>query len=512
MTRTRVPFIVSLAFGVILFQSQFSIHQKVFFEKFLPGNYNLISTNEASSIYPAITRASMEDDKQQRTNKLLYLNQTTAEGLQRANGEFSSTNPSSTFDILSISSKFNLKLSHAQHETFASHASVRNFIIATEDDDPDPTCYKTTTMEDVEQQSRTCKHYKHWQDLNALNKLTKYFSNGYANINWLKGKQNPSGWVCAQKRFHSAFVKYIELLQQSNVRIPDYLMIMDEDTYVNIHDLEKYLMQSSSMEKDDGNVPLSSQTPVIYAGCRVRAPVSSIKWTFPFGGWGIYLSQGAIKKWMAPIDCKNQENTEHMELCRRYSSTPSNSASVTIGEGNFFQNGMSLNKVFRLYLEKQDTYCLHGDWFFGYIANYLNISRHVIPTAGEYPVVGYGGQSAKYFDQAETGPENRLHTIMGSEQYKFAEGLCLYGNGMYNEDEAHPNEKAHFKSAHYYIPVKGDMKIKHRKPWRNSQKCIHNTTICHYVKDPENMKQLYIEAEKHRSFSHPLENNMKISV
>ena len=85
---------------------------------------------------------------------------------------------------------------------------------------------------------------------------------------------------------------------------------------------------------------------------------------------------------------------------------------------------------------------------------------------------------------------------MGSEQYKkFPEGLCLYGNGMYNEDEAHPNERAHYKNAHFYIPVKGNMKIKHR---RNSQKCIYHTTICNYVKDPDYMKRLSTESENHR--------------
>ena len=498
--RRRVSFIFLLAFGVILlvFQSQFSIvHQKAYFEKLLvAGNYNFISTDEASSISPL--SAFLEDNNQRRTYKLLYLNQTTPERLQRAHREFLSTNPSSTFDILSISSKFNLRLPHTQHETFASHQSVRNFIIATEDDDPDPTCYKTTTMENVEKQSRTCKHYKHWQDLNAFNKLTKYFSNGYARINWLKGKQNPSGWLCAQKRFHYAFVKYIELLEQSQVLIPDYLMIMDEDTFVNVHHLEKYLMQTNSTEKDDGNVPLSSQTPVIYAGCRVRAPASSsIKFTFPFGGWGIYLSQGAMKKWVAPIDCTNQDNTEQVELCHRYSDPTSvSSSAITIGEQKFFQNGMNLNQVFRLYLEKHERYCLHGDWFFGYIANYLNMSRHVIPTAGEFPVVGYGGESAKWFDQNGAGPENRLHTIMGSEQYKFAEGLCLYGNGMYNEDGG--NEKIHYKNAHFYIQVNKSVTKGDRKLWRNSQECIYNTTICHYVKDPNDMKRLYTESENHR--------------
>lgn len=108
-------------------------------------------------------------------------------------------------------------------------------------------------------------------------------------------------------------------------------------------------------------------------------------------------------------------------------------------EGKFFRNGMSLNQVFKLHIHQKETYCLHVDWFFGYIANYLNISRHVVPK-GEFPVVGFGGRSAMFYGITKRGRKN-----LG---------------------------------------------------WKTSQQCVYNASICHYIyKDPIQMKQLYMEAE-----------------
>ncbi|GFH57827.1 hypothetical protein CTEN210_14303 [Chaetoceros tenuissimus] len=325
---------------------------------------------------------------------------------------------------------------------------------------------------------------------------------------WLQEKKNPTGWICAQKRFHSAFVKYMAMLEEHEDLIPDYLMIMDEDTYINVHDLEKYLITSDMSDKNDGYVPSSSETPVMFAGCRVRAPSHEIQFTFPFGGWGIYLSKGSLKKWLTPLDCdgnNGNKQSDHQELCLRYKTPFVNNATdttqITIGEGRFFQNGMNLNQVFMRYIQEQQHYCLHGDWFFGYIANYLNMSRHVIPGTGQLPTVGYGGNRAKGFDDNEIG-YNRLHTIMGSEQYGIPEGLCLYGNNgppKYNEDGME-------KEVHFYIPT-NHLRPRHRKGWKRSQTCIYNTTICHYIKDPNDMKRLYTESENQRGFIYSFEDN-----
>ncbi|GFH44532.1 hypothetical protein CTEN210_01006 [Chaetoceros tenuissimus] len=313
------------------------------------------------------------------------------------------------------------------------------------------------------------------------------------------------GWICAQKRFHSAFVKYMAMLEKNEDLIPDYLMIMDEDTYINVHDLEQYLMiDEMNNNQTDSYVP-PKETPVMFAGCRVRAPGHQIQFTFPFGGWGIYLSKGLLKKWLTPIDCdKNDEKikeSDQHELCRRYTTSFTNNATdttnVTIGEGKYFLNGMNLNQVFTRYIQEQEYYCLHADWFFGYIANHLNMSRHVIPGTGELPSVGFGGHKAKDSDDNEIG-FNRLHTIMGSETYVYPEGLCLYGN---NGPDKY-NKEGQVKEVHFYIPTKHEvLKPRHRKGWKRSQTCIHNTTICHYVKNPDDMKRLHTESDSHRTNS-----------
>ncbi|GFH61495.1 hypothetical protein CTEN210_17971 [Chaetoceros tenuissimus] len=308
-------------------------------------------------------------------------------------------------------------------------------------------------MLELEKISTRCSNrYKFWQNHNAYNKLTHHFSKGFTSIPWLKQKKNPIGWLCAINRADYAFIKYMELLQKSNAAIPDYLMIIDDDTFINMNQLYSYFISNSD---EDGYVPKSS-TPVIFAGCRVRAAVHQIRFTFPHGGLGIYLSRGALKKWMMPIHCNDTKNLDHVELCRRYTTNPTNSetdnANVTIGEGKFFRNGMNLNQVFKLLFHQGNINCFHGDWFFGYIANYLNISRHVVPK-GEFPTVGDGGMSAMFFDGTDresavegvdhdyeknrTVAENRLHAIMGSEIYKpqHPEGLCLHSDWMEKVDK-----------------------------------------------------------------------------
>lgn len=328
----------------------------------------------------------------------------------------------------------------------------------------------------------------------AYNLLTHNLQKLYARPEWLKTKKKVEGWFCAIKRQDYAFIKYMELFKKSGIPLPNYMMIIDDDTYLNIHHLENYLLQSV----DNVNVPRSTE-PVIFAGCRVRHPVHEMKWTFPFGGWGIYLSEGALKKWVRSIHCE-KENHEDTEICRLYRN-PSKS-DITIGEGKFFQNGMNLNEVFKNYLE-QEVYCLHGDWFYGYIANFLNISRHVVPHS-ELPTVGFGGSTSVWFDgsnrenpidgidqdfkEGREVSENRLHTIMGSEIYNIPQGQCLYGNNMGNKERE-------VKEVHYYIPVLKNIRKESRKNWKSSQSCIYNTTICHNVKDTETMKKLFQQAK-----------------
>lgn len=416
-----------------------------------------------------------------------------------------------SIDVLVAGSKAKTKAARTQFETWASHPSIRHFVLATEYDDPDPNCSSSTTAGDVERIVKTCRPGKSrndfWKKHNAVSKLTTFWKSWqFARLQWLQGKPNPAGWLCAQKRFISSFTKLVQLYDTKD-SLPDYLIIVDDDTYINLEHITEYLLKSPQRQAQEGisdderYVPLST-TPVVFAGCRIRSPESNIKQTMPFGGFGTFLSKGSLTRWMEPIHCEKtpSSSTEFEQaICQKYLPTSNSSSNiikteedmypshVTIGEGQFFQSGDSLNQVFHKYIHEMEYFCLHSDWFFGYIANFLNISRHVVPK-GEVPLVGQG-QSAKWFDQLNVNAnatENRLHAIMGGELYKRPEGFCLYGNGLDNA--------AHMvKEAHVWIP-----RGKHNNYYKLNQECQANTTICHYMKEAD-MERIHRESLKFRA-------------
>ena len=142
--------------------------------------------------------------------------------------------PPSSFivDILSVASISQLDLLNAQQKTFASHVSVRNFFNATEDDDADPECYKYLTLDDVSAVSNFCRRRQ------GLSHFYKTLRNGYARTQWLEKKKNPTGWMCAQTRPISGLMKVYKHYMNSHERLPDYLIIMDDDTYINMESFQ----------------------------------------------------------------------------------------------------------------------------------------------------------------------------------------------------------------------------------------------------------------------------------
>ena len=284
----------------------------------------------------------------------------------------------------------------------------------------------------------------------------------------------------------------------------------------------------------------------MFAGCRICSPAHDLKWTFPFGGFGTFLSRGSLERFMQPIVCDN-DNYNHnndndvnvsvdrqkgsssnngnnnidgdsdrdddheqsrfeQAICDKYQAGRHNNSSsnnnnnttkqqphyeysypfnATIGESQFFHSGMSLNDMFTKNIHEMELFCLHSDFFFGYIANFLNISRHVVPN-GEKPKFGQG-QTSQWFDEFDTDKdvaENRLHTIMGSEYYNnIPQGNCLFGNGNMNR----PNQ---VKTAYMWIPppLKGKGKYGHSN--KVNQDCMANSTICHHM-NKHDMEQVH---------------------
>ena len=384
-------------------------------------------------------------------NEILYIGKESVSSLlkkekllfdkqQKQKEESLRYDPNHKIDILVVSSKNSMELVQVQRETWASHSAIRHFFVSTEDDETQPKCRsqnnninnnnETTTLlsdNDLRRYCRKCRTHQFWVDMKGSNQLTKYLKNQYASIQWIQKKKNPQGWLCVQRRFVTSFTSLVQLYSETK-SLPDYLIVADDDTYVNIHHIVKdMIMDPLRRQRDDDVVVFPSfDTPVVTAGCRVRHPHQDIKLTFPYGGFGTFISKGSLYELIQPLHCNQTTTTTTMEpKCQKLLFHQNNNngentrlsypLSATIGEGTYFKNGDSLNQIFFKYSRQVEYFCLHSDWFMGYMANFYNISQHTT------------GSLNNWFDnENENVQESRLYSFKDTEIYRRPTGQCRY--------------------------------------------------------------------------------------
>ena len=305
-------------------------------------------------------------------------------------------------DILSIGSQERPELLTAQKESWASHRSVRHFYNATEIDDADPECHQYLTPHDVYNISVFCKHRR-----DDLHPLRYYLQNFFANVPWLKSKSNPVGWMCAQRRPLHGLYKVLtdysirmssstsnEKEKANNTRstaadnvLPDYLILLDDDTYFNIEKFQQMLVSDQAAlnakqyqyqhQHQRQQTVSSDLSPRVFAGCLVRYPIHIQNFTFPFGGYGTIFNRASLERLLRPMHCP-----QDTEFCTQLEEN-------IWGEKNLFQNGMTLIELMQAFVSNMpfrdkarglwkgtDGFCAHSDWMVGYFVNFYNISSH----------------------------------------------------------------------------------------------------------------------------------------
>ena len=262
-------------------------------------------------------------------------------------------------DILAVGSNSRPEFVQSQKETWATHDLIRNFFVVTEDDDAEEACRLGTldTYLAMNTIPRTCRK----KQTNWYQNRIRHF---YANPNWMYKKKNPSGWMCAQKRFGLGLgkilrsYKYVSENQNSTDSsvFPDYLLIVDDDTYYNLDVFKKIVLKDR-----DSNLPFGA------AGCRVNNGHG--KMYFAFGGFGATFSKGTLKKFLQPIHM-DQEPVDDWEKHVHNALNDS-----LIEERPTFQNGMSVSDLMEKYTREEPFadahswkrgFCLHSDWFISY--------------------------------------------------------------------------------------------------------------------------------------------------
>ena len=153
---------------------------------------------------------------------------------------FVSQAPSSglTTDIVSLGSVTRMDYLTAQIETWASHRGVRHYWGFSELQDFDPEC-SAMSEEARSAAVDTCKATQAFKDP----KMKSFSEEFYGLSEGNRVRSDDAGWICAQRRVGRALGWLHSQYSGGKTDIPDYLMVVDDDTYVDLVDVMNYLKQ-----------------------------------------------------------------------------------------------------------------------------------------------------------------------------------------------------------------------------------------------------------------------------
>jgi hypothetical protein len=272
------------------------------------------------------------------------------------------TTTTPTVDLLTIGSQWNLDSMEGQLKSWASHRSVRFFWGATELDDADPKCHEKFTSRHLRHLVDVCK-YTNYHD-GPLKPIRQWFP----RREWFVAGGKSVGWMCAQQRFAHAVGKVGRYYRRENIRLPDYFMIQDDDTWIGMEQMLSFLQTRNQ------------SIPYAGAGCMVVWPLHIVNFSFPYGGFGLVLNRLAIARLIRPLYCETSNSSSSewdLRNCQRIREN-------LVGEKMAFQDGMSVSDImdkhaamlpywkFRRW-KNDPGYCMLGDWILGYYVNYYDI-------------------------------------------------------------------------------------------------------------------------------------------
>lgn len=311
-----------------------------------------------------------------------------------------------TVDIVSIGSHTRVHYLEAQQRSFASHTSVRQFFPILEDDDDEPQCGSTVDWYNV---SAYC--YNHREAPYLLRKMQEF----YQSPKKLQTKENPAGWLCAQKRPVYGLLKAIRSYQH-NQKFPSYLVIMDDDSYYNMELFEAYFSSK------DPDIPMTYGGELSMLRITRKPPVKQ-RFFFAYGGFGLILSRKVLQNLLQPIYCNGNEANRNQTACQRLQEN-------VLGERVVFSEGMSVLDLMEAYVNyqkftdwKQWTigYCLHSDWTLAYFITYYEVSLHATDT------IYYDNYRHARLQKVDYAQEQKLHPVCQKEETCCNQsGMCHY--------------------------------------------------------------------------------------
>ena len=298
-----------------------------------------------------------------------------------------------SIDIVSIGSIRKPESQQAQQNTFVSHYTVRNFHRYNELNDTDRACYSDLTQEQFNQIHLFCTRRDEQQS-----RITTLFGTDRMNFRPI----NATGWLCAQKRpidglyktlqpfvvhqryqrmvfspgsNYDGLTQKIQPISSIGIPLPKYLILIDDDTYLNMTFISDILSKQYSY-----------QDPYLLTGCLLQFNKYTM-YKFPFGGYATIMTQKVIENLIQPIYCNPRNINKRYQLinnnefnrrvCLRLQQN-------LIGEQSYFHDGMSVLDLMYtfssslLFTKIHDWingtgYCFHSDHALGYFFGFYYI-------------------------------------------------------------------------------------------------------------------------------------------
>jgi hypothetical protein len=141
-------------------------------------------------------------------------------------------------------------------------------------------------------------------------------------------------------------------MYQDPAKIPDILILVDDDTSVDIEELQR---QMSTF----------GDSPYVGNPCLGRR-LGGLSNT-GIGGAGTFFNRAAIENLSRPIFCDDWKQESMISACEILQAN-------RVGEYDVFQQGDSVFDIFYKYSALRE-FCMHSDWAMGYMINAYSGSR-----------------------------------------------------------------------------------------------------------------------------------------